>query len=79
MKALKIIGIVLLVIYIILTTIMSVFFLFSGYGAGVDILKEKVYNKERRRGDRRKPNPERRSKECRCRLAVWRQLPKSGR
>jgi len=40
MKALKIIGIVLLVIYIILTTIMTVFFLFSGYGAGVDILKE---------------------------------------
>jgi len=40
MKALKIIGIILLVIYIILTTIMTVFFLFSGYGAGVDILKE---------------------------------------
>ncbi len=40
MKALKIIGIVLLVIYILLTTIMTVFFLFSGYGAGVDILKE---------------------------------------
>ena len=40
MKAIKIIGIVLLVIYIILTTIMTVFFLFSGYGAGVDILKE---------------------------------------
>lgn len=40
MKALKIIGIILLVIYIILTTVMTVFFLFSGYGAGVDILKE---------------------------------------
>ena len=40
MKALKIIGIVLLVIYIILTTILTVFFMFSGYGAGVDILKE---------------------------------------
>lgn len=40
MKALKIIGIILLVIYILLTTIMTVFFLFSGYGAGVDILKE---------------------------------------
>lgn len=40
MKALKIIGIVLLVIYIILTTIMTAFFLFSGYGAGVDIIKE---------------------------------------
>ena len=40
MKALKIIGIVLLVIYIILTTVLTVFFLFSGYGAGVDILKE---------------------------------------
>jgi hypothetical protein len=40
MKALKIIGIVLLVMYIILTTVLTVFFLFSGYGAGVDILKE---------------------------------------
>ena len=40
MKALKIIGIILLVIYILLTTIMTVFFLFSGYGAGVDILSE---------------------------------------
>lgn len=40
MKALKIIGIVLLVLYIILTTVLTVFFLFSGYGAGVDILKE---------------------------------------
>ena len=40
MKALKIIGIILLVIYILLTTLMTVFFLFSGYGAGVDILKE---------------------------------------
>ena len=38
MKALKIVGIVLLVIYILLTTILTVFFLFSGYGAGVDIL-----------------------------------------
>ena len=40
MKVLKIIGIILLVIYILLTTIMTVFFLFSGYGAGVDILSE---------------------------------------
>ena len=40
MKALKIIGIVLLVIYILLATTMTIFFLFSGYGAGVDILKE---------------------------------------
>ena len=40
MKALKIIGIVLLVLYIIFTTLMTIFFLFSGYGAGVDILKE---------------------------------------
>ena len=40
MKALKIIGIVLLVLYIIFTTIMTLFFLFSGYGAGVDILSE---------------------------------------
>ena len=40
MKALKIIGIVFLVLYILLATIMTVFFLFSGYGAGVDILKE---------------------------------------
>lgn len=40
MKVLKIIGIVLLVLYIILTTMMTIFFLFSGYGAGVDILSE---------------------------------------
>ena len=40
MKALKIIGIVLLVLYILFTTTMTLFFLFSGYGAGVDILKE---------------------------------------
>ncbi len=40
MKALKITGIVLLVLYIIFTTLMTIFFMFSGYGAGVDILKE---------------------------------------
>lgn len=40
MKALKIIGIVLLVIYIIFSTLMNIFFLFSGYGAGVEILSE---------------------------------------
>ena len=44
MKALKIIGIVLLVIYILLATIMTIFFLFSGYGAGVDVLKETFSN-----------------------------------
>lgn len=44
MKALKIIGIIFLVIYILLTTIMTVFFLFSGYGAGVDILSETFSN-----------------------------------
>ena len=40
MKTLKIIGIVLLVLYIIITTLLTIFFLFSGYGAGVDILRE---------------------------------------
>lgn len=40
MKVLKIIGIVLLVLYIIVTTFMTIFFLFSGYGAGIDILNE---------------------------------------
>ena len=40
MKAFKIIGIILLVIYILLTTILTIFFLFSGYGAGVDLLRE---------------------------------------
>lgn len=40
MKVIKIIGIVLLVLYIILTTFLTIFFLFSGYGAGVDILNE---------------------------------------
>lgn len=44
MKALKVIGIILLVLYIILTTLMTVFFLFSGYGAGVDILSETFSN-----------------------------------
>lgn len=44
MKALKIIGIVLLVLYIIFTTLMTVFFLFSGYGAGVDVLSETFSN-----------------------------------
>lgn len=40
MKALKITGIILLVLYILLTTILTIFFLFSGYGAGIDILNE---------------------------------------
>ena len=40
MKVLKIIGIVLLVLYIIATTLLTVFFIFSGYGAGIDILSE---------------------------------------
>lgn len=40
MKVLKIIGIVLLILYIIVTTLMTIFFLFSGYGAGVEILSE---------------------------------------
>lgn len=44
MKALKIIGIVLLVTFIILTTFMTIFFLFSGYGAGIDILSETFEN-----------------------------------
>ena len=40
MKVLKIIGIILLVLYILITTFLVVFFIFSGYGAGVDILSE---------------------------------------
>ena len=40
MKVLKIIGIVLLVLYIVITTLLTVFFIFSGCGAGVDILSE---------------------------------------
>lgn len=40
MKALKIIGIVLLILYIIATTFLTIFFLFSGFGSGIDILKE---------------------------------------
>lgn len=44
MKVLKIIGIVFLVLYIILTTFLTIFFLFSGYGAGIDILKETFNN-----------------------------------
>lgn len=40
MKALKIIGIVFLVLYLIFTTFMTVFFIFSGYGAGADVLSE---------------------------------------
>ena len=40
MKVLKVIGIILLVLFILTTTLMTVFFLFSGYGAGIDILSE---------------------------------------
>ena len=40
MKALKIIGLILLILYILFTTLMTIFFLFSGYGAGIDILSE---------------------------------------
>jgi hypothetical protein len=40
MKALKITGIVLLVLYILIATFMTIFFIFSGYGAGADVLKE---------------------------------------
>ena len=40
MKVLKIIGIVLLVLYILVATFMTIFFIFSGYGAGVDVLSE---------------------------------------
>lgn len=40
MKALKIFGIVLLILLVLTTTILTIFFLFSGYGAGIDILKE---------------------------------------
>lgn len=40
MKVLKIIGIILLVLYIITTTLLTIFFLFSGFGAGIDILTE---------------------------------------
>lgn len=40
MKVLKVIGIILLVLFILTTTLLTVFFLFSGYGAGIDILSE---------------------------------------
>ena len=40
MKALKIIGLILLILYILFTTLMTIFFFFSGYGAGIDILSE---------------------------------------
>ena len=40
MKALKITGIVFLVLYILLATFMTIFFIFSGYGAGADVLSE---------------------------------------
>lgn len=40
MKALKIIGIVLLVIFIILTTFFTIYFLFANEGYGVDMLSQ---------------------------------------
>ena len=40
MKVLKVIGIILLILFILTTTLLTVFFLFSGYGAGIDILSE---------------------------------------
>lgn len=40
MKALKITGIVLLVLFIIFTTLFSIYFLFANEGYGVDMLTE---------------------------------------
>ncbi len=40
MKVLKIIGIVLLILYILVTTTLVVFFLFSGPGEGILIIRE---------------------------------------
>ena len=40
MKVFKIIGIILLVLYIITTTFLTIFFLFSGHGFGIEILSE---------------------------------------
>ncbi len=38
MKALKIIGIVFLVIFIVLTTLLTIYFLFANDGYGIDML-----------------------------------------
>ena len=40
MKALKIIGIVLLVIFIVLTTLFTIYFLFANEGYGLDMLTQ---------------------------------------
>ena len=40
MKALKIIGIVLLVIFIVLTTLFTIYFLFANEGYGIDMLTQ---------------------------------------
>lgn len=39
MKALKIIGIVLLVIFIVMATLFTIYFLFAGEGYGIEALK----------------------------------------
>lgn len=40
MKALKIIGIILLVIFIVLTTLFTIYFLFANEGYGIDMLTQ---------------------------------------
>lgn len=40
MKALKILGIILLSIFILLTTLFTVYFLFANEGYGIDILTQ---------------------------------------
>jgi hypothetical protein len=38
MKALKIIGIVILVLFLVLTTLLTIYFLFANEGYGIDML-----------------------------------------
>lgn len=40
MKALKIIGIIFLVIFIIMTTLLSIYFLFANEGYGIDMFTD---------------------------------------
>lgn len=40
MKVLKIIGIILLVLFIITTTLFTIYFLFANEGYGIDMIKE---------------------------------------
>lgn len=38
MKALKVIGIIILVLYIVMTTLFTIYFLFANEGYGIDML-----------------------------------------